>query len=80
MARHTMSPETAKPSSSSKRANGAKHAYLSRNGVVIVSSPPWDEADSIRLEPVPINAPRDDDDYELQTTTSPPWDDEPATV
>ncbi len=30
--------ETAKPSSSSKRTSGAKHAYLSRNGVVVISA------------------------------------------
>ncbi len=30
--------ETANPSSSSKRTTGARHAYLSRNGVVVVSA------------------------------------------
>ncbi len=38
MARHTTSPETAKPSSSSKRTSGARHAYLGSNGVVIVKA------------------------------------------
>ena len=30
--------ETANPSSSSKRTSGARHAYLSRNGVVVISA------------------------------------------
>ncbi len=34
----TPTHETAKPTSSSKRTSGAKHAYLSRNGVVVVSA------------------------------------------
>ena len=37
-ARHTINPETANPASSSKRTTGARHAYLSRNGVVVISA------------------------------------------
>ncbi len=38
MARTTRTLETADPASSSKRKTGARHAYLSQNGVVIVSA------------------------------------------
>ncbi len=34
----TPTHETANPSSSSKRTSGARHAYLSRNGVVVISA------------------------------------------
>ena len=38
MASHTIKTETAKPSSSAKRTAGARHAYLGRAGVVVVSA------------------------------------------
>ncbi len=44
MARHTMPTlETAKPSSSSKRTSGARHAYLSQNGVVVLTASTYRE-------------------------------------
>ena len=38
MPSHRVDPEIANLASSSKRKNGARHAYLSQNGVVIVSA------------------------------------------
>ena len=40
----TPTHETANPSSSSKRTTGARHAYLSRNGVVVISAATYREA------------------------------------
>ncbi len=42
--RYTVNPETAKPSSSSKRKSGARHAYLGRTGVVVISADEYRKA------------------------------------
>ena len=46
---HTINPETTKPSNSSKRTSGARHAYLSRVGVVIVSADAYRETLALEL-------------------------------
>lgn len=113
--RTNRSPEVAKPSSSSKRTSGARHAYLARSGVVVISSatvqrgtlehwtsrtdenaiglreafeltsPPWDEAESIDIDGPTFSPPWDDEPSILSPAVdSPPWDEddnnEPATI
>ena len=70
----TPTPETAKPSSSSKRTTGARHAYLGRNGIIVVSSDNY--RDAIEPRPVttleewqqPTRTPRAIETYKVETT------------
>ena len=72
MPSHTINPETANLASSSKQKTGARHAYLSRNGVVIVSAATYrgalerDQNERVRML---IGATDNGDDWQPPTRT-----------